>query len=68
VKSPRKIGRPPIDPSDDSAQLSLKLPSKQLAALKVEAEHAGCTLHDLLRRRLARASLQTRRARDDDER
>jgi hypothetical protein len=44
-----KPGRPRIDPDDDSIELSISLPSKQLAAAETQAKEYRQTVHDWIR-------------------
>lgn len=50
----RRVGRPPIDPQDESVKLSVALPAKRYDELCAEARRDRLTLPDLLRRLLAR--------------
>lgn len=45
-------GRPPLDDHDPSAQICLKLPSKEFDALGREAKIARVSVQDLIRRGL----------------
>lgn len=45
----KRPGRPPLDPRDATAQISLKLPSKQLTALCAQAMRERKTLPELIR-------------------
>lgn len=45
----RPPGRPPLDPRDATAQISIKLPSKHLLALCAQAVHERKTLPELIR-------------------
>lgn len=45
----RRPGRPPLDPRDETAQISIKLPSKQLTALYQQAQRERKTLPELVR-------------------
>lgn len=45
----RQPGRPPLDPRYPSAQLSIKLPSKQLIDLCAQAHRERKTLPELVR-------------------
>jgi hypothetical protein len=48
----RPPGRPPLDPSDRSVQLSTSLPSKHWAQLKTQAKVERVSPHELVRRLL----------------
>jgi hypothetical protein len=45
----RDPGRPPLDPSDPSVQLSVSFPSKQLAAAEAQAKEYRQTVQDWIR-------------------
>lgn len=45
----RQPGRPPLDEHDVSAQVSVVLPSKQLAALCAKAQRERLTVPELIR-------------------
>jgi hypothetical protein len=47
---PRRPGRPPIDPTDRSVSLSVRLPSKQYDALVQRALDARRTVAEQVRR------------------
>jgi len=47
---PRRPGRPPIDPTDRSVSLSVRLPSKQYDALVLRALDARRTIAEQVRR------------------
>lgn len=49
---PKKRGRPAIDPDDPSVPFQLSLPSKELAAVKEQAERDRVTPQEFIRRLL----------------
>lgn len=53
MKRPLARGRPPLDPTDRSVQLSTSLPSKQWERLKEQARMERISPHELIRRRLS---------------
>jgi hypothetical protein len=50
----RRVGRPPIDPDDESVKLSLTIPAKRYDELCSDARRHRMTLPDLVRRLLTR--------------
>ena len=48
----RKVGRPPLDPTDPSVGLSLSLPGKQFDALYARARQARMTMQEFVRKKL----------------
>ena len=60
---PDKPGRPPVDRTDPSVPVHVKLPSRQYDAVFVRAAAAGVSVPEIVRRDLRRAS---RYDEDDD--
>ena len=58
-ETPRRPGRPPLDPHDPSVPVAVRLPSRQYDDLLQRAQRERSTVADLIRR-----SLQPR---DDDD-
>jgi hypothetical protein len=48
----RRGGRPPLDPTDRSVSLTLRVPSKQYDRLCADAQRERCTVPELVRRSL----------------
>ena len=57
----RKPGRPPLDPSEPSVNLCLRLPNKGYEALSHDARQARMTLSDYVREVLAHRRVDRRR-------
>jgi len=49
----RRLGRPPLDPSQPSAQISVRVPVGIYDRLCARAHAAQCSLPELVRRELA---------------
>lgn len=47
---PRRPGRPPLDPSDPSVGVYVRMPSREYDRLSQRASQAGVTVPELLRR------------------
>ena len=58
----RKLGRPPLDPSNGSVRLSITMPTKTFDAVYAGASAARLTMAEYVRRRL-RAGATARRER-----
>lgn len=56
----RSPGRPPLDEQDATAQISVKLPAKQLSELCAQASRERKTLPQLIRDRLRPVILQNK--------
>ena len=48
---PRKL----LDPTDETCQVTVKLPTRQLDALRAEAERRGCSMSKVVRLKLHEA-------------
>ena len=57
--SPRRRGRPPLDPRDGSVSIHLRVPARQYDLMDRAAQHAKVSVPEIIRRR-------ARRAHDDD--
>ena len=49
---PRRRGRPPVDPTDTSKSVSVKVPSKEYDELYRRAHRAGVSVPEIVRRDL----------------
>lgn len=54
--TPKRPGRPALDPSDPSVPLTVSLPSKQLAAVSEHARQDRMTVQEWIRQTLRRAT------------
>lgn len=52
IRQRRRVGRPPIDITDDSVAVGVTLPSKQFEALCEQARAAGVSVPEIIRREL----------------
>lgn len=57
----RPPGRPPLDANDTSAQVSVVLPSRQLAALCEKANRERMTVPELIRAMLRYTPVQNKK-------
>ena len=52
----KRPGRPPLDEHDPSVPLTVSLPSKQLRAVKEQADQERVKVHDWIRRVIREAA------------
>jgi hypothetical protein len=57
--SPRRRGRPPLDPNDSSVSVHLRVTPKLYDELYAQARVRRCSMLDLIRARIARYVEQT---------
>jgi hypothetical protein len=58
---PNRVGRKPLDADSETAQVNVKMPARQLDALRVEAERRGCSVSRLVRLKLRAADASATR-------
>jgi hypothetical protein len=50
----KRPGRPPLDPSDPSVAICLKLPGRRYDALYAAAQHARVSIPEVIRRQISK--------------
>jgi hypothetical protein len=51
----KRLGRPPLDPSERPASVTVVLPAKQFNALCRQAQQAAVSVPEMIRRKIRRA-------------
>jgi mobilization protein NikA len=57
----KRPGRPPLDPTDHSVAVNVRLTARQYDAVYKQAQQARLTIPEWIRRRLPHCGIQTRR-------